>query len=62
MFKVIFGGYEYPEEYFTYDEAYEAALEMQSAYNTGSAILFAENPGDYKEEATGDDGFEIVEY
>jgi hypothetical protein len=61
MFKVVFGGYEYPEEYFTYDEAYEAGLEMQSAYNLGSELLLMENPGDYEEEATGSGGFKIIE-
>lgn len=61
MFKVVFGGYEYPDEYNTYDEAYEAGLEMASAFNTGSSILAMSNRGDFMEEATGDDGFEIIE-
>ena len=58
---VNFGGYDYPDEYSTEEEAYEAGLEMQSAFNQGSIDLYGMNPGDFIEEATGDDGFEVKE-
>ena len=61
-FKVVFDGYEYPDEYDTYDEAYEAGLEMSSAFNVGSINLFLENPGYYMEEADGSGTFTINEY
>lgn len=61
MYKIIFDGYEYEDEYDTYDEAYEAALEMKSAFNQGSIDLYLMNPGDYEEEADGNGDFKIVE-
>ena len=61
MYKVVFGGYEYPDEYDSYDEAYEAGLEMASAYNQGGIDLYLSNPGDYVGGLTSDGEFEVIE-
>lgn len=49
-FKIIFSGYEEPDEYDSYDEALEAADEMVSNFQLGASILSEMNPGDYTEE------------
>ena len=49
-FKIIFSGYEEPDEYDSYDEALEAADEMVSNFQLGASILSEINPGDYTEE------------
>lgn len=49
-FKIIFSGYEEPDEYDSYDEALEAADEMVSNFQLGASILYEMNPGDYTEE------------
>ena len=60
-FKIIFDGYEEPEEYDTYDEALEAADVMASNFQLGASILYEMNPGDYLEENDGDGSYEIIE-
>lgn len=60
-FKIIFDGYEEPEEYNTYDEALEAADVMASNFQLGASILYEMNPGDYLEENDGDGSYEIIE-
>lgn len=60
-FKIIFDGYEEPEEYGTYDEALEAADVMASNFQLGASILYEMNPGDYLEENDGDGSYEIIE-
>lgn len=60
-FKIIFDGYEEPEEYDTYDEALEAADVMASDFQTGAADLYNMNHGDYIEEADGDGSYVIIE-
>lgn len=49
-FKIIFSGYEEPDEYDSYDEALEAADEMVSNFQLSASILSEMNPGDYTEE------------
>ena len=49
-FKIIFSGYEEPDEYDSYDEALEVADEMVSNFQLGASILSEMNPGDYTEE------------
>lgn len=49
-FKIIFSGYEEPDEYDSHDEALEAADEMVSNFQIGASILYEMNPGDYAEE------------
>ncbi len=47
-FKIIFDGFEEPEEYDTYDEAEAAADEMASNFQLGDSILREiEDPEDY---------------
>lgn len=60
-FKIIFDGYEEPEEYDTYDEALEAADVMANNFQLGASILYEMNPGDYLEENDGDGSYEIIE-
>lgn len=61
MYKIIFDGYEQEKIYFTYEEAEEAAWTMVDDFNTGSAILYEMNSGDYKEEMNGASAnFEII--
>ena len=62
MYKIIFDGYEEDDLYDTYNEAEEAALEMQSNWYAGASDLYQSNPGDYEEDY-GDDSpdYEIVE-
>ena len=60
-FKIIFDGYEEPEEYDSYDEALEAADEMASNFALGASILYEMNPGDYEEENDGDGSYVIIE-
>ena len=56
-FKIIFSGYEEPDEYDSYDEALEVADEMVSNFQLGASILSEMNPGDYTEE---DDDYSYV--
>ena len=60
-FRIIFDGYEEPEEYDTYDEAEEAADEMASNFRLGESILREMNPDDYDEENDGDGSYVIIE-
>jgi hypothetical protein len=60
-FKIIFDGYEEPEEYDSYDEALEAADVMASNFQLGASILYDMNPGDYAEENDGDGSYVIIE-
>ena len=60
-FKIIFDGYEEPEEYDTYDEAEAAADEMTSNFRLGESILRETNPDDYEEENDGDGSYVIIE-
>ena len=60
-FKIIFDGYEEPDEYDSYDEALEAADEMASNFAIGAQILYEMNPGDYAEENDGDGSYVIIE-
>ena len=60
-FKIIFDGYEEPEEYDTYDEAEEAADEMASNFRLGETILREMNPYDYEDENDGDGSYVIIE-
>ena len=59
-FKIIFSGYEEPDEYDSYDEALEAADEMVSNFQLGASILYEMNPGDYTEEVD-DCSYVIIE-
>ena len=70
-FKIIFSGYEEPDEYDSYDEALEAADEMVSNFQLGASILSEMNPGDYTEDdddcsyiiiEVDDNGIEIDRY
>ena len=70
-FKIIFAGYEEPDEYDSYEEALEVADEMVSNFELGASILYEMNPGDYEEEdddcsyviiEVDDDGNEIDRY
>lgn len=62
MYKIIFDGYEQEGTYSTYEEAESAAYVMVDDFNTGSAILWEMNPGDYEEEMDGATAnFEIIE-
>ena len=58
-FKIIFDGYEEPEEYDTYDEALEAADTMASNFQLGDAILREIESDDYVED--GDGSYIIIE-
>lgn len=69
-FKIIFDGYEEPEEYDTYNEALEAADVMASNFQLGD-IIFRELEGDeYVKDSDGsyiiievdEDGTEIDRY
>ena len=60
-FKIIFDGYEEPEEYNTCDEALDAADTMASNFQTGAELLYESNPGDYVEESAGDGSYVIIE-
>lgn len=60
-FKIIFDGFEEPEEYDTYDEAEEAADIMASNFQLGASILREMNPDDYEEENDGDGSYIIIE-
>lgn len=61
-YRIIFDGYPEEELYDSYDEAYEAALEMKSNFNQGAIDLYNSNPGDYLEDDDDKDGsFEIEE-
>ena len=60
-FRIIFDGYEEPDEYDTYDEALEAAEVMASDFALGAEILMSMNPGDYAEENDGDGSYVIIE-
>lgn len=59
-FKIIFDGYEEPEEYDTYEEAEEAADAMASNFQLGATLLYEMNPGDYEEENDGDGSYTII--
>ena len=60
-YKIIFDGYEQEGTYETYEEAESAAWTMVDDFNTGSAILYKMNPGDYEEEMDGATAnFEII--
>ena len=69
-FKIIFDGYEEPEEYDTYDEALEAADTMTSNFQLGDTILRELEGDDYVEDGDGsyiiievdDNGIEIDRY
>lgn len=52
-YKIVFDGYEQEKTYETYEEAEFAAWTMVDDFNTGSAILYEINPGDYEEEMDG---------
>lgn len=58
-FKIIFDGYEEPEEYDSYDEALEAADTMASNFQLGDEI-FKEIEGD-EYEPDGDGSYVIIE-
>ena len=58
-FKIIFDGYEEPEEYDSYDEAQEAADEMASNFQLGDAILREIEGDEYSED--GDGSYIIIE-
>ena len=59
-FKIIFDGYEEPDEYDTYEEAEEAADEMASNFQLGAELLCEMNPGGYLEDYGGDDGSYVI--
>lgn len=52
-FKIIFDGYEEPEEYNTYDEALEAADVMASNFQLGESILKEIERDEYEEDGNG---------
>lgn len=52
-FKIIFDGYEEPEEYDTYDEALEAADVMASDFQLGESILKEIERDEYEEDGNG---------
>lgn len=58
-FKIIFDGYEEPEEYSSYDEALEAADDMTSNFQLGDAILRELDGDEYEED--GDGSYTIIE-
>ena len=58
-FKIIFDGYEEPDEYDSYDEALEAADVMASNFQLGDTILREIEADDYIED--GDDSYIIIE-
>ncbi len=58
-FKIIFDGYEEPEEYDTYDEALEAADVMASDFQLGDTILREIERDEYEED--GDGSYVIIE-
>ena len=58
-FKIIFDGYEEPEEYNSYDEALEAADDMTSNYQLGDVILRELDGDEYEED--GDGSYTIIE-
>ena len=60
-FKIIFSGYEEPDEYDTYDEAEEVADEMASNFRLGESILREMSPDDYEDENDGDGSYVIIE-
>ena len=60
-FKIIFDGYEEPEEYDTYDEAEEAADTMVSNFRLGESLLREMDPDEYEEENDGDGSYTIIE-
>lgn len=52
-FKIIFDGYEEPDEYDSYDEALEAADTMASNFQLGDTILREIEGDDYEEDGNG---------
>lgn len=52
-FKIIFDGYEEPEEYDSYDEALEAADVMASNFQLGESILKEIEHDEYEEDGNG---------
>ena len=58
-FKIIFDGYEEPEEYDSYDEALEAADVMTSNFQLGDAIFREIEKDEYEED--GDGSYVIIE-
>lgn len=58
-FKIIFDGYEEPEEYNSYDEALEAADDMSSNFQLGDIILRELDGEEYEED--GDGSYIIIE-
>lgn len=60
-FKIIFDGYEEPDEYDSYDEALEVADEMASNFQLGETLLREMDPDDYDNENDGDGSYVIIE-
>lgn len=58
-FKIIFDGYEEPDEYDSYDEALEAADVMASNFQLGDVILRELDGEEYEE--NGDGSYTIIE-
>ena len=58
-FKIIFDGYEEPDEYDSYDEALEAADIMASNFQLGDTIIREIEGDDYVED--GDGSYIIIE-
>ena len=58
-FKIIFDGFEEPDEYDSYDEALEAADTMASNFQLGDTILRELEGDDYVED--GDGSYIIIE-
>lgn len=58
-FKIIFDGYEEPDEYDSYNEALEAADVMASNFQLGDTILRELDGEEYEED--GDGSYTIIE-
>lgn len=61
IFKFLLDGDEYDEEFDSYEDAEEGALQAISDWHTGTEILEMSNPGDYPYDPDDAPEYEIIE-